>query len=228
LKIRKLKFKNLEATSVKILFFDIGGVLLTNGWGHESRREAAKKFNLDYAEVTELHTFIFNVYEMGSISLDEYLDTVVFNHPRDFAREDFKEFMFRQSVELPGMLAWLKEWKKDCGFRIIAINNEGKELNDYRVKKFKLHDCFDAFISSCEVKLRKPDPAIFNLALGVALAKPSQCVYFDDRPMFANAAQKIGIRAFHHVDFESTKKILEELKKGSIIVMRVNVDVGNF
>ena len=95
----------------------------------------------------------------------------------------------------------------------IAINNEGKELNDYRVKKFKLHDCFDAFISSCEVKLRKPDPAIFNLALGVALAKPSQCVYFDDRPMFANAAQKIGIKAFHHTDFETTKNILENLKK---------------
>ncbi len=203
----------MEATSVKILFFDIGGVLLTNGWGHRSRMEACELFSLDYAEVTELHTFIFNVYEMGSINLDEYLDTVVFNRPRDFAREDFKEFMFRQSQELPGMLQWLKEWKKDCGFRIIAINNEGKELNDYRVKKFKLHDCFDAFISSCEVKLRKPDPAIFNLALGVALAKPSQCVYFDDRPMFANAAQKIGIKAFHHTDFETTKNILENLKK---------------
>lgn len=213
MKIKKPKFDKLEATSVKILFFDIGGVLLTNGWGHESRREASKVFGLDYAEVTELHTFIFNVYEMGSITLDEYLDTVIFNHPRDFAREDFKEFMFRQSVELPGTLQWLKEWKKDCGFRIIAINNEGKELNDYRVKKFKLHDCFDAFISSCEVKLRKPDPAIFNLALGVALAKPSQCVYFDDRPMFANAAQKLGIRAFHHTGFETTKTILENLKK---------------
>ena len=203
----------MEATSVKILFFDIGGVLLTNGWGHRSRMEACELFGLDYAEVTDLHTFIFNVYEMGSINLDEYLDTVVFNRPRDFAREDFKEFMFRQSQELPDMLQWLKTWKKDCGFRIIAINNEGKELNDYRVKKFKLHDCFDAFISSCEVKLRKPDPAIFNLALGVALAKPSQCVYFDDRPMFANAAQKIGIKAFHHTDFETTKNILENLKK---------------
>ena len=210
---KKQSLSKLEATAVKILFFDIGGVLLTNGWGHESREEAAKIFDLDYAEVDDLHTFIFNVYETGSITLDEYLDTVIFNHPRDFAREDFKEFMFRQSVELPGTLKWLKEWKKNCGFRIIAINNEGKELNDYRVKKFKLHDCFDAFISSCEVKLRKPDPAIFNLAMGVALAQPGQCVYFDDRPMFANAAQKMGIRAFHHTDFESTRKILEELKK---------------
>ena len=203
----------MEAAELKILFFDIGGILLTNGWGHESRQEAAKLFGLDYKEVSELHTFIFNVYEAGSVDLDEYLDTVIFNHPRDFTREDFKEFMFAQSKELPDMLAWLKEWKKDCGFRIISINNEGKELNDYRVKKFKLHECFDAFVSSCEVGIRKPDPKIFKLALGIAQALPQQSVYFDDRKMFALAAQKLGIRAFQHTSFETTKKILEDLKK---------------
>jgi len=121
--------------------------------------------------------------------------------------------MFDQSMELPHTLAWLKEWKKDCGFRIISINNEGKELNDYRIKKFKLHDVFDAFISSCEVGLRKPDPNIFKLAMGIAQALPQQCVYFDDRKMFALAAQKQGIKAFQHTGFESTKKILEDLKR---------------
>jgi putative hydrolase of the HAD superfamily len=203
----------MEATSVKFLFFDIGGVLLTNGWGHESREEAARRFGLDYNEVKELHTFIFNVYEAAGVDLDEYLDTVVFNHPRDFTREDFKNFMFEQSKELPDMLAWLKEWKKDSGFKIMAINNEGKELNDYRIKKFKLHDVFDAFISSCEVGIRKPDPAIFKLAMGVAMAQPSECVYFDDRKMFARAAGKLGMRAYQHTGFETTKQILEDLKK---------------
>ncbi|MDB5031892.1 HAD-IA family hydrolase [Mucilaginibacter sp.] len=202
----------METNDLKILFFDIGGILLTNGWGHESRKLAAEKFGLDYAEVNALHTFIFNVYEIGSVTLDEYLDTVVFNHPRDFAREDFKEFIYQQSVELP-TLAWLKEWKKDCGFRIISINNEGKELNDYRVKKFKLHDFFDAFVSSCEVKLRKPDPSIWKLAMGIAQVQPNQCVYFDDRIMFVNAAQQLGIRSFQHTDLESTKKILQQLKE---------------
>ena len=203
----------MESTDLKILFFDIGGVLLSNGWGHESRQVAAEKFGLDYAEVNALHNFIFNVYEIGSVTLDEYLDTVIFNQPRDFTREDFKAFIYSQSVELPDMLKWLKAWKKDCGFRVISINNEGKELNDYRVQKFKLHECFDAFISSCEVKMRKPDPGIFNLAMGIAQASPSQCVYFDDRIMFTATAHKLGIRAFHHTDFESTKKILEGLKK---------------
>ena len=202
-----------KINDLKILFFDVGGILLSNGWGHESRKKAAQQFGLDYAEVDALHNFIFNVYEIGSITLDEYLDTVIFNYPRDFVRQDFKDFMYSESVELPDMLQWLKEWKKDCGFRIISINNEGKELNDYRVQKFKLHKTFDAFISSCEVKMRKPDPRIFRLALGIAQASPSQCVYFDDRIMFANAAQKLGIRSFHHTGFESTKEILETLKK---------------
>lgn len=203
----------MEAAALKILFFDIGGILLSNGWGHESREAAAKAFGLDGDEVNALHNFIYNVYEIGSISLDEYLDTVVFNHPREFTREDFKEFMYRQSKELPHILTWLKEWKKDCGFRIISINNEGKELNDYRVKKFKLHDCFDAFVSSCEVNMRKPDPGIFKLAMGIALATPQQCVYFDDRIMFVRAAQKLGIRSFQHTSFETTKNILEDLKR---------------
>ncbi len=202
----------MEKTDLKVLFLDVGGVLLTNGWGHESRMAAAKEFNLEYEEINRLHEFIFNVYEIGNLTLEEYLDTVIFNEPREFTREDFKSFMYAQSVELPGMLQWVIEWKNSgCGFRIISINNEPKELNDYRIKKFKLHRCFDAFISSCEVGMRKPDPRIFKLAMGVALAAPEQCYYFDDRPMLVDAAAKLGINAFHHKGFESSKSIIEGL-----------------
>ena len=202
----------METSMVKFILLDIGGVLLSNGWGHESRQKAAETFSLDYTELNTLHNFIFNVYEINSITLNEYLDRVVFNHPRDFTKEDFKTFMFAQSVEMPEMLPWLKEWKQNCGFHIISINNEGKELNDFRVKKFGLHQCFDAFISSCEVGMRKPDPGIFALAMGIAQVLPEECVYFDDRLMLVQAAQKLGIRSFHHISFSTTKKILEDLK----------------
>lgn len=203
--------KNMEHRDLRILFFDVGGILLTNGWGHESRREAARIFDIDYDEMNDLHNFIFNVYEIGKITLDEYLNTVIFNKPRSFTVEDFKAFMYAQSKELPDMLSWLKSWKKDCRFRIMSINNEGKELNDYRIHKFQLHKCFDGFISSCEVKMRKPDPGIFRLAMGIAQALPSQCLYFDDRLMFANAAERLGIKAFQHTSFEETRRILESL-----------------
>jgi putative hydrolase of the HAD superfamily len=194
----------------KIIFCDIGGVLLSNGWGHLSRQEAAKTFQIDYDDMDYLHDFIFNTYEIGSITLDEYLDVVVFNKPRNFTRESFKDFMYEQSVELPGTLSWLKEWKlQNNHVRMIAINNEGKELNNYRIKKFKLHECFDAFVSSCEVGMRKPDPGIFRLALGVAHAEAGDCLYFDDRPILAEAARKLGMNAYHHQTFEQTKAILE-------------------
>ncbi len=201
----------MKETKLHVIFFDIGGIFLTNGWGHESRKLASEKFDLDYEEMNALHNFIFNVYEIGKITLDDYLDMVIFNHPRAFGRAEFKEFIYAQSQELPHMLAWLKQWKRDCRFRIISINNEGKELNDYRINKFGLHECFDAFISSCEVNMRKPDPGIFRLAMGMAQATPEQSIYFDDRILLANFAQRLGIRAFHHTDFETTKSILESL-----------------
>ncbi len=200
------------AKKIKILFSDIGGVLLTNGWGHESRMAAAKKFNMVYEEMDILHDFIFNVFEIGRITLDDYLNTVVFNKDRDFTKEEFKQFMFEQSLQLPGILPWIIDWKRNHeNIKVISMNNEPRELNQYRIKKFKLHDFFDAFVSSCEVGMRKPDPGIYLLGLGIAQAKPEECVYFDDRIMLVEAAKKIGIQAYHHTGFESTKKIIESL-----------------
>jgi putative hydrolase of the HAD superfamily len=196
----------------KILFSDIGGVLLTNGWGQESREAAAKKFGLGYNEMDLLHDFIFNVWEMGKISIDDYLDTTVFNEPRNFSREEFKAFMLEQSLELPGTLQWLIKWKHENHFiKTISLNNEPKELNEYRIQRYQLHNFFDAFVSSCEVGMRKPDPGIFRLALGIAQAQPHECLYFDDRPMLVEAAKKEGIHAHHHTSFENTKDIISSL-----------------
>ncbi len=202
----------MQLATPRVIFFDIGGVLLTNGWGRKSRQAAAAQFGFDYEEMSILHEFIFNIYEIGKISLDAYLDTTLFYRPRDFTREDVKAFIYAQSQELPGMLQWLVEWRKAQGtdLKFFAVNNEGRELNDYRIKKFKLHRCFDAFVSSCEVGMRKPDPGIFQLAMGLAQATPDECLYFDDRLMLAEAARGLGIRARHHTSFEETKTFLEQ------------------
>ena len=124
------------AKKIKILFSDIGGVLLTNGWGHESRMAAAKKFSLDYDEMDILHDFIFNVYEIGRITLDDYLNTVVFNKDRDFTKEEFKEFIYAQSFQLPDTLPYIIDWKRNHeNIKVISMNNEPRELNQYRIKK---------------------------------------------------------------------------------------------
>ncbi len=196
---------------IKVLFSDIGGVLLTNGWGHESRMAACKHFNMDYAELDHRHNFIFNVYEIGKISMDDYLNISVFYEKRKFSRQEFVDFMYSCSAQLPGMLDWAIEWKqKHPDIKVISINNEPKDLNRFRIDTFRLHRFFDAFVSSCEVGMRKPDPGIFNLALGIAQAKPEECLYIDDRKMLAKAATQTGINAFVHENLQATQKLFEK------------------
>lgn len=202
---------DFDVSKIKVVFMDIGGVLLTNGWGHESRQKAAKDFGFDYEEMNFLHYFIYNVFEIGSISLDEYLDTVLFNRPRDFTKAEFKQFMYDQSAELPDILPWLKLWKRETHLPVFALSNESLELNDYRINTFNLHDVFDGFFSSCYLGFRKPDPRIFQTALKITRIDPGECLYFDDRPMLVAVAKKQGMNAILHEDFETTKGILENL-----------------
>ncbi len=198
-------------SKIKVVFLDIGGVMLTNGWGHESRQKAAEVFGIDYNEMNILHNFIYNVYEIGSISLDEYLDTTVFHCHRSFTKAEFKEFMFAQSVELPQMLSWLKTWKKQTDLPVFALSNENRELNDYRIHTFNLLELFDGFFSSCYLGYRKPDPRIYKIALEITQIKPEECIYLDDRAMLVNVAKRLGMNSIHHQDFEVSKEILERL-----------------
>src|ERR1019366_4953408 len=145
------------------LFLDIGGVLLTNGWGREERQNAIDKFNLDKNETDDRNALAWSTYELGKFTLDDYLNYVIFYCERSFSREEFKVFMFQQSQPLPGAIEYFKELKKQFGLKVVALSNESRELNDYRIKKYKLNKLFDFYISSCYVSLRKPDHDIFRL-----------------------------------------------------------------
>lgn len=199
--------------AIKILFLDIGGVLLSDGWNYSSREEATKKFGLEPIQFQKDHAVAFPLFENGKLSLDQYLESVIFNVERDFSKKEFADFMFSRTSQLPDFLPWLINWKKETGIKIFAINNEGKEFNDYRIKHFNLHDCFDAFISSCEVGVSKPDPAIFKLALGIAQVEAQNCLYFDDRAIHVAIAKQMGLNAHVHQSFEKSKTILESINK---------------
>ena len=198
---------------IKLLFLDIGGVLLSDGWNHASRLEAIEKFDLDPIPFQKDHATAFPLFENGKLTLDEYLECVVFNVKRDFSKAEFSEFMFSRTSELPDFLPWLINWKKETGIKIFSINNEGKEFNDYRIKTFGLHRVFDAFVSSCEIGFSKPDPSIFKLALGIAQEEAQNCLYFDDRAIHVSIAKHIGLNAHIHESFEKSKSILESIKK---------------
>ncbi len=189
---------------ITCLFLDIGNVLLTNGWGHESRFLAVDKFKLDKAEMEDRHKLTFDTYELGKITLDQYLDRCGFYKKRDFTHEDFKKFMFAQSKKLPGMKENMMLLKNKYNLKIAVVSNEGRELNEYRINKFKLKELVDFFISSCFVNYRKPDEDIFQMALDIAQVNKNEIVYIDDRQMFVDIAKSLGLKGIHHVSMEDT------------------------
>jgi putative hydrolase of the HAD superfamily len=195
--------------SVTTIFTDVGGVLLTNGWGRSGRKKAIEVFNLDPFETEERHHLTFDTYEVGKLSLDEYLNRVVFYQERNFSKEEFRGFMFEQSQPYPEMIQLLQVLKGKYNLKIAVVNNEGRELNHYRIKKFKLDSFVDFFISSSFVHFRKPDADIFRIAIDVSQVAVNEIVYIDDRPLFVQVAESLGLKGIVHTDYEST---IDQLK----------------
>ena len=163
-----------RALPITTLFLDIGGVLLTDGWDHKARRRAAMHFRLKFAEMEDRHHLTFDTYEEGKLTLEEYLDRVVFQQRRPFTRAQFRRFMFAQSKPYPEMIKLFAQLKIRHGLKIAVVSNEARELNSHRIRTFKLNRYVDSFISSCFVHIRKPDADIFRLALDVAQAPAEQ------------------------------------------------------
>ena len=198
---------------ISTIFTDIGGVLLTNGWDRGCRRRAISLFKLDPEETEERHHLTFDTYEVGKITLDEYLDRVVFYKKQPFTRNRFRQFMYDQSKPLADMIPLLRQLKKKYGMKIAVVSNEGRELAEYRIREFKLNDFVDFFIISSFVHFRKPDADIFRVALDTAQVDPKQVVYIEDRAMFVQVAQQLNINGLQHIDYKST---CEKLKKFGI------------
>ena len=190
---------------ITALFLDIGGVLLTNGWDHHARKRAATRFKLELTEMENRHHLTFDTYEEGKLTLEEYLGRVVFYQKRSFTRAQFRRFMFAQSKPRTEMIELVRKLKAKYDLKVIVLSNEARELNTYRIRKFKLDGFVDFFISSCFVHVRKPDADIFRLALDIAQVPARQVVYIENTPMFVQIAEGFGIRSILHTDYCSTR-----------------------
>jgi putative hydrolase of the HAD superfamily len=193
-----------RAIPVTTLFLDIGGVLLTNGWDHQARRRAATNFQLPWAEMEERHRLVFETHEEGKLTFEEYLAWVVFYQKRPFTRAQFRRFMFAQSKPYSKMITLVAHLKVRHGLKVAVVSNESREVNGYRIRKFKLDRFVDTFISSCFVHIRKPDADIFRLALDIAQTPAQNVVYIENTPMFVQMAEGLGIRSILHTDYKST------------------------
>jgi putative hydrolase of the HAD superfamily len=198
----------MASTRITTLFLDIGGVLLSNGWDRMARKRAVEKFGLDFEEMDERHHLTFGTYEEGKLSLKDYLSRVVFYEERPFSQDSFIMFMFAQSHPYADMIDLVRRLKTLHGLKIIAVSNEGRELTEYRARRFELSTFIDCFVSSCFVHMRKPDYDIYRMAVDVAQVPREEVVYIDDRAMFVETARCLDIQGIVHKDYRSTREAL--------------------
>ena len=202
-------------SEITTMFWDIGGVILTNGWGADARRRAAELFHLDWEEFQDRHDLSFPAFDTGHISLDEYLNRTLFYRPRAFTREEFVAFMFAQSKEYPESRAVLDKVARSGKYFLGSINNEPLELNEYRIKAFDLRRDFQVFFSSCYLHTRKPEEMIFRIALEVTQRPAGECVFIDDRPLNLENPRKLGMKTIH---YQNAEQLRAELKKCGVEV----------
>lgn len=195
---------------ITALFWDVGGVLLTDAWDHEQREQTLKQFGLDDAEFESRHEMLVSSFERGKITLQDYLERTIFYRPRSFTIEAFTQHMFSLSQPDPEALEFAKELARSCQYLMSTINNESKELNLFRIQTFGLREIFSLFVSSCFVGLRKPEEGIYRLALEITQRPPHECCFIDDRPLNLESAAKLGM---HVIQMENAKQLRQEFAK---------------
>lgn len=200
-----------NSPAITCLLVDIGGVLLTDGWDRHARRRGADHFGLDLAEMEDRHRKTFDTHQLGKMTLEDYLGWVVFYQKRPFTQAEFRRFMFDQSQPYGDMINLVTELKARNRLKVGVLSNEGRELNAYRIREFKLDGFVDFFVSSCFVHLMKPDLEIFHMALDIAQTPPAQVAYIENTAMFVDIAKGLGMRGILHTDSVSTCEKLAAL-----------------
>jgi putative hydrolase of the HAD superfamily len=192
------------------LFFDVGGVLLTNGWDTAARDQAIAHFGLDAHDVHTRHNMVKTAFETGRLTIEQYLQRTVFYKPRKFTPADFKAFMFEQSQELPGSLDFARSLAASGRYELYTLNNESREINEHRIERFRLAEIFECFFSSCYLGMEKPNEDIYATVLAITRCPADRGLFIDDRPINVEAAQTAGYRALHFQSVEQLKKALGE------------------
>ncbi len=200
-------------SNVTALFWDVGGVILSNGWDRAARAAAAKKFGLDWEDFQDRHELVSPAFETGHITLDTYLQRTVFYRKRTFTPAEFTDFIFSQSNEFPESRAVLAGVAATGKYLLATINNEPLELNERRILQFNLRREFKAFFSSCYLGVRKPDEGIYKLALEVTQRSPEECVFIDDRELNLECARQLRMRTIH---FQNAAQLRQDLAANGV------------
>ena len=197
--------------SIRTIFWDIGGVVLTNGWDKGQRSRVLSRLGVNLEAYEEVHERANYYWERGLMTAKEFFaQTVLQANPHlDLTFETLWPQVCAESKVLHAeCLDMLSELKEQGSYRLATLNNESRELNEYRLDAFKLRSLFDYFICSGYVHEMKPLPGIFRSAIDVSGFAARTALFIDDKSENCAAAEALGM---HVICFKTPRQLCTEL-----------------
>ena len=212
---------NVPVVSPQAVIFDVGGVLV--GSPFLAALQWAKDWDLPHAALEKLfgeysrsvqpgeQPPMWHEVECGRVSLAEFVEHMGLilgpelpkgHKARGLTVSDFD--LFAEAEPIPIMIE-LAEEIRDSGIRTAILTNNVKEWRKWRDRIPIEH--FDPVIDSCEVGVRKPDPAIYSLICNRMGVAPSGCLFLDDHPGNVEAALAAGLDALQVTEDFATAAI---------------------
>jgi putative hydrolase of the HAD superfamily len=196
-----------------VILFDVGGVMLTNGWDHNERKAVIEQFSLDREAFESRHEKPNDAWERDTITISEYLKETAFYEPRSFTEADFLDAM--KAVSLPiasTAIPVVKDIAATGRYLVGTLNNESRYLHEYRMEKYGIAPYLDLQLCSAYLGMRKPDADIYRRAIDIVGRPASRILFIDDRAGNAEAARSAGMTAIQFLGEEQLRAGLKELE----------------
>lgn len=198
--------------SIKAVFFDLGGVILRTEY-QAPRQHLAESFGMDYDDIDKV---VFGGGPKGSAARASIGEITEEEHWKNVMKtlklpaseyERVREEFFAGDVVDHEIVDFLRSIKPK--YKVGLISNAWNGLRDYIVRE-KFDDAFHHMIISAEVRVAKPDPKIYHIALEQLQVQAEEAVFVDDFIENIEACEKVGMKGIH---FKDPKSALQQLKQ---------------
>ena len=193
--------------SIEAVLFDLHGVLTSSPWeglaavgtGGHSQEDVLAVMLGDYATDGD-HPW--HRLERGEIGLGEYLPAVLALAAEADVELDFNQLRgFNERIVVQDAVVDKVRSLRADGYRTGVVTNNVREASAGWRALLPVDELFDVIVDSSDVGVRKPDPAIFAVALErLGGIEPSSAVFLDDAPGNVEGARRAGLHAIHVED----------------------------
>jgi putative hydrolase of the HAD superfamily len=208
-----------QPTNLKAVIFDYGEVLSHSPTTEEMNRLAGF-FGVAPDKFVELWERNRGLYDRGDLTPEVYWSMLARDAGSEIPPRNLEEICELDITMWSHVNASMVEWARalrSSGLRLGLLSNMYPDMVTHARKHFDWLSNFDCVIFSAEVRLIKPDPAIYRRTLRGLDVEPSEALFLDDREINVRAARALGINA---IRFQSMTQLGSDMQAAGFPILR--------